>query len=188
MGETEERQFQGKLIAATNRDLADAMRRGEFREDLYYRLCSDIIVTPSLRQRLEDDPGELGRLVVYLAQRLVGEQADAVAAEVLEVIERQLGHDYDWPGNVRELEQCVRNVLIRKEYLPPRVSSRDTQNPRELLLGATRDGRLTAEELLQSYCVLVYAETGSYEATARRLGLDRRTVKAKVDSAMPIDP
>ncbi len=49
------------------------------------------------------------------------------------------------------------------------------------LLGDLIEGKLSADELLRRYCTLVYAETGSYEATARRLGIDRRTVRAKVD-------
>jgi transcriptional regulator with AAA-type ATPase domain len=184
LGETTEREFKGKLIAATNRDLADPMRRGEFREDLYYRLCSDIIVTPSLAERLADDPDELGRLVLHIAQRMVGDEAEMVAAEVLQTIETQLGRDYAWPGNVRELEQCVRNVLIRKEYRPPRPSQKKAPSARETLLAAIGSGNLSADELLAGYCTLVYAETHSYEATARRLGIDRRTVKAKVDPAL----
>jgi transcriptional regulator with AAA-type ATPase domain len=185
LGETKERRFQGKLIAATNRDLAEQMRRGGFREDFYYRLCSDIIVTPSLRQRLADNPAELRRLVLHIAQRMVSDEAESVTSEVLHVIETQLGRDYSWPGNVRELEQCVRNVLVRREYRPP--SKRDNSPPdqRQALLRAVEEGRLTADELVQAYCALVYAETGSYEATARRIGLDRRTVKAKVDAQRP---
>ena len=101
LGETKERQFQGKIIAATNRDLAEQMRRGGFREDFYYRLCSDIIVTPSLRQRLADNPAELRRLVLHIAQRMVSDEAESVTSEVLHVIETQLGRDYPWPGNVR---------------------------------------------------------------------------------------
>jgi len=79
---------------------------------------------------------------------------------------------------VRELEQCVRNVMIRGEYRPPhaaRVSGR--QRVAEEMLA----GSLNADELLRRYCTLVYAETGSYRETARRLDLDRRTVKDKVD-------
>jgi DNA-binding NtrC family response regulator len=186
LGETEPRTFHGKLIAATNRDLAEQMLRGEFREDLYYRLCSDIIVTPSLRERLADDPSELRQLVAHIAERLVGDEAATVADEVLQTIEKDLGPGYAWPGNVRELEQCVRNVLVRKEYRPARtqLARPQTQDARERLLQAIGEGTLTAEGVLQAYCTLIYCQTGSYEATARRTGLDRRTVKAKIDSEL----
>lgn len=184
LGETDERPFQGKLIAATNRDLAAQMHSGQFREDLYYRLCSDMIVTPSLRERLADDPSELRELVMHTARRLVGDEAEAVAAEVLDVIETQLGPDYPWPGNVRELEQCVRNVLVRREYRPrPIAEPSAVSHGDQTLLRRIEAGELTADELLRAYCTLVYNQTGSYEATARRLKLDRRTVKAKVDAA-----
>src|SRR5438445_13424003 len=82
------------------------------------------------------------------------------------------------PGNVHKLQQCVRNVLIRGEYRPP--TARDG-HPEGQLAAALRAGELTADQLLARYCALVYAETRSYQETARRLGLDRRTVKSKVD-------
>ena len=58
IGETENRSFNGKLIAATNRDLGAEMEAGRFRNDLYYRLCSDIVTTPSLREQLRETPQE----------------------------------------------------------------------------------------------------------------------------------
>ncbi len=179
LGETEAREFRGKLISATNRDLTRQMQAGEFREDLYYRLCSDIITTTALRTRLDDDPGELRRLVGPMVARMVGEEAEAVVAEVLATIETRLGPKYAWPGNVRELEQCVRNVVIRRDYQPARRDTGGTLEQEQLLRDLS-DGRLTADELLGRYCRLVYAQTGSYEATAEKLKLDRRTVKAKI--------
>ena len=179
IGETAPRAFEGKLIAATNRDLAAEMRAGRFREDLYYRLCSDLIVTPSLREQLRDAPGELRNLVLFVSERVVGpDGAAGLADEVLACVERDLGPDYPWPGNVRELEQCVRNVLVRKEYRPPAAPG--SGRPGDVAAELERGG-LTAEELLRRYCTLVYARTGSYQETARRLQLDRRTVKRHVD-------
>jgi len=181
LGETEPRRFEGKLIAATNRDLADAMRKGHFREDLYYRMCSDMIVTPSLRERIETCPGELRSLLFFLSRRLVGEQeAGPLTEEVEDWIERSLGREYHWPGNVRELEQCIRNVLIRKEYRPTQERK---ANASEDWLRAVREGALTAEEVMRRYCTTVYARTRSFQETSRRLDLDRRTVKSKVDQA-----
>ena len=63
VGDTAGRQFQGKLITATNRDLAAAIAAGRFREDLYYRLCSDQVTTPSLAEQLADAPELLRDLV-----------------------------------------------------------------------------------------------------------------------------
>jgi len=179
LGDTRDRRFHGKIIAATNRDLPSEMAEGRFRKDLYYRLCSDIIVTPSLEEQLHAASGERGALVRFLARRVAGDaEAESLAEETERWIDAHLGDGYHWPGNVRELEQCVRNVMIRGEYRPPRaarVSAR--QRVAEEMLA----GSLNADELLRRYCTLVYAETGSYQETARRLDLDRRTVKDKVD-------
>jgi hypothetical protein len=180
LGDTTDRHFGGKIIAATNRDLAAEMAAGRFRDDLYYRLCADLIETPSLRAQLDDAPDELRVLVDFIARRVVGDdEAEPLAGEVLAWIETQLGADYPWPGNVRELEQCVRNVLIRREYRPPAPGQ---AGARDALADAVRAGTLTADELLNRYCTLVFADSGSYLESARRLGLDRRTVKSRVDT------
>ena len=180
IGDTRERRFPGKIISATNRDLAGDIRSGRFREDLYYRLCSDRIVTPTLRGRLSDSPNELPNLVLHVAQRVTNEEeAGPLAREVVEWIDKNLGHGYPWPGNFRELEQCVRNVMIRKDYRP---LSRTGRDPAEETADLVRSGSLTAEEMLRRYCTLVYARTGgNCQEAARRLGLDHRTVKSKID-------
>jgi transcriptional regulator with AAA-type ATPase domain len=181
VGDTVGRRFQGKLIAATNRDLAQAIDQGRFREDLYFRLCSDLIVTPSLSQQIRESPGVLGDLVLFMARRVAGPEAVSLAAEAEEWILNNLGPDYEWPGNYRELEQCVRNLLIRRDYQPARA--RRPKSTDDLLQPAYA-GRISAAELLSRYCTLVYARTGSYEETARRLDMDRRTVRSKIDAAL----
>jgi len=178
LGDTQDRHFHGKLIAATNRDLSTAMQGGSFRADFYYRLCSDLIVTPSLHEQLGESPEVLRELLLFIARRVVGAEAEALAEEVEAWIVKHLGRDYSWPGNIRELEQCVRNVLIRKEYRPPQARALSAS---EEFSRTVSSGMLTADELLRWYCTLVYAQTGSYEETARRLQLDRRTIKSKID-------
>ena len=127
-------------------------------------------------------PQELPGLIAILSRRIVGEEdAGALAREVMDFVTRHLGRDYPWPGNVRELEQCVRNVMIRGEYHPAHMTRAGRSSPDDDLVGLIRGGSLSAEELLSRYCTHVYAQLGSYEAAARRLGLDRRTVKAKLD-------
>jgi DNA-binding NtrC family response regulator len=181
VGETAGRVFRGKLIAATNRDLAARAAKGEFREDLYYRLCSDQIVTPTLASQIAESPGALEEMVEYMARRVAGAEAEALARDVHQWIAEKLGRDYSWPGNYRELEQCVKNVLIRRDYRP---LAGKAEGALEEMTGDFIAGRLTAEELLSRYCTLVYRKTGSYEETARRVGLDRRTVKSKVDRGL----
>ena len=179
IGETRDRLFQGKIIAATNRNLNEEMERGTFRRDFYYRLCSDIIITPSLSEQLRESPEELHNLVLFIARGQVGEEAEKLSQEVVSWIGENLGRDYSWPGNIRELEQCIRNIMIRNEYHPPEVQDKGA---RQMLSGEIMSGSLTAEEVLERYCTLVYSQTGSYQATAKKIGLDRRTVKAKIDN------
>ena len=182
IGDTAEQRFEGKLMAATNRDLAALMADRRFREDLYYRLCSDMITTPSLYELLRERPEELHQLIMFIARREIDEGAEELADEVIAWIDQTLGTDYAWPGNFRELEQCVRNVLIRRTYYPPKAPR--TDEPADELTRQLADGELTAEQMLSRYCTIVYARTGNYEETARRLQLDRRTVKAKIDMAL----
>jgi DNA-binding NtrC family response regulator len=180
VGETAARQFVGKLITATNRDLPTLIRKGQFREDLYYRLCSDQIGTPSLGEQLAESPGVLCELVSYLSRKVAGPEGEALAGEVMAWIGHSLEPGYRWPGNYRELEQCVKNVLIRRNYRPSPAVPADAV---EQFVNDAREGRLSAGELLSRYATIVYSRTRSYEETARRLGLDRRTAKAKVDRA-----
>jgi DNA-binding NtrC family response regulator len=182
LGDTRDRRFEGKIIAATNRDLAREIEARRFREDLYYRLCSDLIVTPSLDEQLRAAPGERRGLVRFVAGRVAGEaEADSLAEESERWIDANLGESYRWPGNFRELEQCVRNVMIRGEYRPPRAGN---PSPRQRVAEEVLAGSLSADEMLRRYCTLVYARTGSYQETGRRLGLDRRTVREKVDARL----
>jgi len=176
VGDTALREFQGKLIAATNRDLTIEIRAGRFREDLYYRLCADLVRTPSLREQIDDSPGVLRDLLLFMVRRAVGDEAELALPEVDDWVRNHMPSDYAWPGNYRELEQCVRNVIIRRSYRP--MEETTTADP---FLTRFHRGELSAEEVMGHYAVLVYRQTGTYEETARRLGLDRRTVKAKVE-------
>ncbi|HEV8604589.1 MAG TPA: sigma 54-interacting transcriptional regulator [Tepidisphaeraceae bacterium] len=197
LGDTTTRRFTGKIIAATNRDLTQQMQRGQIREDFYYRICSDIITTPALAEILRQSPDELHNMVLFIAQRVtdprrfedlsspdparrtvVNDEAERLAEEVEFWISHNMGREYPWPGNFRELEQCVRNILIRHEYRPALLAEKGA---RQSLAEAVCAGTLTADQLLCRYCTLVHSQTHNYEETARRLGLDRRTIKAKVN-------
>jgi transcriptional regulator with AAA-type ATPase domain len=181
LGDTQTRHFHGKVIAATNRDLAAEMLAGRFRRDLYYRLCSDMITTPTLREQLADAPGDLPNMILYIARRVAGDSAESVTAEVRDWIEQHVRRDYPWPGNFRELEQCVSNILIHRAYHP---AFPDGATPGHDLADVLSKLTLTAEELLSVYCTAIHAQTLNYEETARRLNLDRRTVKSRLDPAL----
>jgi DNA-binding NtrC family response regulator len=186
LGETTPRHFPGKVIAVTNQDLGAAIRAGRFREDFYYRICGDVIPMPSLAERLRDTPGELRTLLQAIARRVAGDEAVDWLAETAERwITVHRGPDYPWPGHVRELEQCVRNLLIRGEYWPHgrAIGVASNGDPYAALVDELRRGTLTADGLVGRCCTLVYAETGSYAETARRLGLECRTVRDRVNQA-----
>jgi hypothetical protein len=173
VGEHGERVFRGRLVAATNRDLAVEIAAGRFRSDVYYRLCADHIRTPSLRELLDADPAELDRLCLAAAERIVGPAtAPEIASEAAGWIRRELGDAYAWPGNVRELEQCLRSLLLRGAYRPQSA-------PPARLADELRAGNLTADELLDRYCALRADAGDSWRAAARRLGLDWRTVRTR---------
>jgi two-component system response regulator FlrC len=96
-----------RIVATTNRDLADMVRRGEFRSDLYYRLHVFPIVLPPLRERPEDLGPLAARLVAEAAQAL-GRPAPAIADDALELLLR-----HPFPGNVRELRNALERALVR---------------------------------------------------------------------------
>jgi DNA-binding NtrC family response regulator len=178
LGGTDTRRFEGKIIAATNRDLTVEIRAGRFREDFYYRLCSDQLTTPTLREQLDAAPAELETLVSHISGRLLGdEEADRFARTALAWIGKNLGARYAWPGNFRELEQCMRNLVLRGEYRPAGPLLRGEAEDWNTLI---ESGALTAEELLRRYTRIVFAQAGTIEETARRLDLDRRTVKTRL--------
>jgi DNA-binding NtrC family response regulator len=175
VGSHDKRRFAGRIIAATNKSL-DAMRRaGAFRDDFYYRLCSDVIVVPPLRQRLEEDAGELKLLIGHLLQRMLGVASRDLTTELCESLQGDPGPCYAWPGNVRELEQAVRRILLTRTYEGDAVSVSAGFYSR--ILGGVDSGTMPAQELLSNYCSLLYERYGTYEAVAQRTGLDRRTVK-----------
>ena len=177
VGDVAPRKFRGKIIAATNRDLALEMRTGKFREDFYFRLCSDVIATAPLRRQISEAPDDVDNLINFITRKFVTRESDrrALNSDVRQWMNQN--RDYAWPGNFRELEQCVKNMLLRRGYQPPAVRIPD---PHAHQLRSISDGLLTEQQLLNFYTALVYRKTGTYEAAARALGIDRRTVKARV--------
>ncbi|HEY0727013.1 MAG TPA: sigma 54-interacting transcriptional regulator, partial [Pyrinomonadaceae bacterium] len=95
-----------RVIAATNRNLEDAVRKGDFRSDLYYRLSIFPITLPPLRERKEDIPVLVTHLVKQLSQKL-GKTIDAIPQETMAKL-----RNYPWPGNVRELRNVLERAVI----------------------------------------------------------------------------
>ena len=132
LGATVEKSVDVRVLAATNKDLRDAVREGKFREDLYYRLNVIQIELPSLTERRED----ILLLAEHLLERSSGEAAKQFQGFSDEA-ERAL-EAYDWPGNVRELENAIRhaimmesNLVIGPDSLPAWMASGLSEGPGE---------------------------------------------------------
>jgi transcriptional regulator of acetoin/glycerol metabolism len=181
VGGGEPRRFAGRVIAATHVDLARARAEGRFRDDFFYRLCSDLIEVPPLRRRCAEHPATREELVVALLPRLAGDADRALADQVLDILARDVPADHPWPGNVRELEQAIRRILLSGHYAPEPGPPPPGHDDAAALVERLRAGHLNAEDLLSAYCRLLRESHPRLSDLARRTGLDRRTVKRYLD-------
>ncbi len=169
--------FDGRVIAATNKSIDKLRQEGAFRNDFFYRLCSDIIVVPSLRQRILESPSELPLLLKKTINKITEDNLNnkEIYDMVSKAVTKNLGKNYSWPGNVRELEQCVRRILLTKEYkgdLKP-----VNKNFKDKITSEIDLENYNAQTLLEDYCKLLYQRHKTYQKVAQKTGLDRRTVK-----------
>jgi hypothetical protein len=179
VGSHKHERFQGRVIAATNRDIRKLREKKEFRDDFYYRLCSDIIEVPPLRRRLAEDPGEIDEILVFIIKRILGQASAEIMQMVKDFLHNNQPKDYTWPGNVRELEQCVRRVLLKNTYDWPRQEP--SGNAVSKISHGIESGSMTAQEMLSDYCRILYDRLGTYEAVAKTTKLDRRTVRKHIE-------
>jgi DNA-binding NtrC family response regulator len=179
VGGHEALRFEGRIVAATHRDIGALRASGALRDDFYYRLSSYVIEMPTLRARIAETPSELRALSSSLVARIVGHDDAALADEIVAALARDVGEGYAWPGNVRELEHAIRRVLLTGH------ATRDTRRDARAtvhdgFIAAVEDGALDAQALLAGYCKALYTKLGTYEAVGRVTGLDRRTVRKHV--------
>ncbi len=168
-----------RVLSATNRDLAQRMSEGVFREDLFYRLNVIEVVLPPLRDRAED--------VLPLADHFLGEAATRTGKRIRNFTQPALKVllAYPWPGNVRELENVIERAValaegeqIGPDDLPSQVRERRST---DVLAGALARG-LTLSELEREYINRVLqAVSGNKTKAAQRLGLDRKTLYRKLE-------
>ncbi len=184
VGSRNKLRFSGRVIAATNRSLTELRTQGTFRDDFFYRLSSDIIQMPTLRDRLAEAPGELRQLVELMVTRTVGTTSSELIGLVMEKLAAHLPAGYAWPGNVRELEQATRRILLKRHYPGDPFQSR-TATPDYFKPGIAEAG-VKANDLLAAYCSLLYDKYRSYETVARKTGMDRRTVKKYLQISLRI--
>ncbi len=174
------KRFSGRVIAATNHSIDDLRKQNNFRDDFFYRLCSDVITMPTLRQRIEESPAELEQLVNLLVKRTTGRESRELTGMILETLRRDLPPKYPWPGNVRELEQAVRRILLTQHYAGDSIATK--LDLEEDLVQKIQAGTLEGRELMSQYCAILYQRFGTYEEVARRTRLDRRTVKKYIEA------
>ncbi len=136
-----------------------------------------------MREQLADSAEDLNRLIEFITRRVLGESAEceSTIACVQQWIETNLPGNYEWPGNVRELEQCVRNIIVHNHYQPRDPQTGDSGTPVGRVQQVFAQARVPLEEIQAQYCTLAYWKTGSFEKAAQRLGIDRRTVRARLD-------
>ena len=185
VGSHKKMHFSGRIIAATNKEIGElSENNASFRKDFYYRLCSNVINVPTLKQQLSEDPSTLSHLLSHTIEKIIGESPDELVSAIFEVISREIRPDYHWPGNVRELEQAVRCILLNKEHC--REIEGWCSIKKDPLMKYLKETCVSAHELLTAYCSALYEEYGTYEKVAHITQLDPRTVK-KYIHAHPAD-
>ncbi|HBH00387.1 MAG TPA: hypothetical protein DDZ42_00495, partial [Candidatus Rokubacteria bacterium] len=171
VGGTRPRRVDIRLVAATNRDLADAMRRGEFRQDLYYRINTITVELPPLRARRED----VALLARHFVQATAAYGVKRLGADTLAALEA-----YDWPGNVRELLHAIERAVIlsqgeelRPEDLPPEVRGARAAP------AASPGGSLEAVE--RQHIIATLRQVGGHRGKAAALlAVDPKTLYRKI--------
>ena len=176
-----------RVIAASNRDLQEAVREGRFRSDLYHRLAIFPIHLPALRERREDIPLLAGFLVTRKARRL-GRKIERISHAILDRLTK-----YDWPGNVRELENVLERAIILSrgtslelEAIQLGSASPSKARERQDLPGATgqagEDDTLQASE--RAHILRICQATGwqikGADGAAKKLGLNAGTLYARM--------
>jgi len=166
-----------RIIAATNRDLEQEIRRGGFRSDLYYRLNVITMHIPPLRDR-EDDVALLAEHFLRHQSGVAGPQL-SLSADALAALQR-----YDWPGNVRELENALEraailttDIVVPVAALPERI-----MNPTPAPLVSDRQPTNPTLEVIERAYILwvLQAESGNKARTAEVLGIDPSTLYRKL--------
>jgi DNA-binding NtrC family response regulator len=178
VGATEARPVHARVIAATNRNLEEEIKRGNFRSDLYYRLNVISILLPPLRNRA-GDIALLSEAFLKRAADVRGETPRSLAPDALEAMQR-----YSWPGNVRELENALERAAILAKgetislaSLPERV----VETKADPLVSDAPQTNPTLDTIERAYIMWVLENEGGNKArTAEVLGIDSSTLYRKL--------
>jgi len=162
-----------RIIAATNRNLEEEVRKGSFRDDLWYRLNIFPITMPPLRDRMDDIPLLVDFYVKKISKRL-GKIIAVIPASVMNAL-----HNYHWPGNVRELENVLERAVINSSGPKLRLVDELKKSCKDL-----STSQKTLEAVERDYIVRVLEQTnwkvGGKNGAAEILGLNRSTLRARM--------
>ena len=182
VGRTESKSVDVRVLAATNRDLRQAVEQASFREDLYYRLAVVPIHLPALSERMDEIP-ELAHLLLWRHAQRLGVHVEGIEPEAMQVL---LG--YPWPGNIRELENVLERALVLAEG--PRVTAADLPESVRIPNPAGPAGRFRDDDLsvkrqtaeLERFLIQRALERtgGNRTAAAELLELSPRALRYKI--------
>ena len=166
-----------RIIAATNKNLEEAIQKGSFRQDLYYRINVVPIYLPSLRERREDIPD----LVYHFLKRFSGKVSNKVKSISPEAM--QLMINYEWRGNIRELENAIERAMVLADG--DKILPEHLPLPTEMLLNqdVARAGTLEQVEILEKKLIMEALQQASWVRTkaAAILGIKRSTLNYKME-------
>jgi DNA-binding NtrC family response regulator len=169
VGETNEIQVDSRIILATNVDLYDAVRKGQLRKDLLYRMDVFSLTIPPLRERPEDIPPLVTKMI-----ELYDGSGKELSTDAIDVLTH-----YNWPGNIRELKSVITKALIFADA--DIIAPHDL--PRHLAVNQkvpTKQPK-TLEEMEKNHIIAVLAETGGNQSRAAEiLGINRKTLYKKI--------
>ena len=186
VGESIPQKVDVRVIACTNKDLKEKVRRGEFRQDLYYRLKVVEVSLPPLRDRLEDLPLLLDHFCHFFNERFK-KNIDGISSEVLSTF-----MNYPWPGNVRELDHVMEHAfvlchggVITLEDLPSEI--RDYERTERSAKIPVQEGRTNGPNGAQQILDALAKARWNKTKAARMLGITRQTVYRKIHQYKLID-
>ena len=164
-----------RLVSATNRDLTEAVRQGNFRSDLYYRLNVIPVQLPTLRERREDIPLLIDRFVSQIATR-TGREIDGFEPAAMDALVQ-----HPWPGNVRELENMIERLVVMNQSRRVEFSALPSLLRQNQRLTAAEDTPGTLQDLERVRIIEALRDAvGNKKAAARQLGIHRSTLYAKL--------
>ena len=177
LGSTHTRQVDVRLVAATNRDLTDMTKQGEFRIDLYYRLNDFPIRIPPLRERREDIPLLVEYFMEKFARRM-GKRIESVPSTTMEKLV-----SWPWPGNVRELQNMIERGVILSKGFVLEIPLAELEQPVIPVLN-DNNGTATLKDFEREHILQALHDSGwvigGPAGAAARLGMNRSTLNARM--------